>query len=87
MKQAVFVRLALRRLMRKNPAKRDELRTILRDPDLLEALAVELTACAATELGEVGEGSFLDFFKYLIENADLIFEIIAKLLIIFAESE
>lgn len=87
MAQTVFVKLALRRMMRKNPAQRDEIRQILRDRDLLDALVVESTAAAASELGAIGDGSFMEFFKWLIENADTIFEIITKLLVIFAEGE
>ncbi|GAG59867.1 unnamed protein product [marine sediment metagenome] len=73
--------------MRKDASQRAEIRIVLRDPDLLDALVAEVTAVAATELGAIGDGSFMEFFQWLIEHSDEIFAIISKLLIIFAESE
>jgi hypothetical protein len=39
---------------------------------------------ATSELGGIGDGSFMEFFQWLLDNADLIFELITKLLILFA---
>jgi len=82
--QTFFVRLALRRMWRGQLDRRDEIREILRDDDLLGALTEELVVVSAREYG-VGDGSFLDFFKFLMDNFELIFEIIAKLLILFGD--
>ena len=87
MRSKPFVRLALRRMMRKNPDQRSEIRQVLRDPDLLDALIEETQALAALELGAIGEGSLMEFFEWLLANADEIFALITKLLILFAEAE
>jgi hypothetical protein len=87
MRTKPFVRLALRRMARKHPERHEEIRSVLRDPDLLDALIAETQACASAELGDVGEGSFLEFFQWLIDNSDQLFEIITKLLVLFSGNE
>lgn len=87
MNRKPFVRLGLRKLARKNPAKRDDIRKILRDGDLLDAVCEETTAMAAMEYG-IGDGDgLLGFLEWFIEHADEIFALISKLLILFAGEE
>ena len=81
-----FVRLALRRMARRRPRKREEILQVLHDRDLLDALTEELGAAAATERG-LGDGRFMEFLQFLLDNMDLIFAIIEKLLILLAEED
>ena len=87
MKTKPFVRLALRRMMRKNPPQRTAIRQVLRDSDLLDAVIEETTVLAAAELGAIGDGTFMEFFQWLLDHSDEIFALITKLLILFAETE
>jgi len=86
MEGLVFVRIALRTLARQHPEQKENIRSVLKDRDLLEAVGLETAAAAQREVGFVlGDGSFLDFFQFFLDNYELIFEIITKLLIIFAD--
>lgn len=83
----LVTKIALRILARRNPEKRADIREILRDPDKLSLVSLEVENTARMVYG-FGEGAgLLDFLNWIIEHADEIFAIISKLLIIFAEEE
>lgn len=85
MRSKIFVRLALRRMMRYNPEQRDNIKQVLRDSDLLDAVVAESEAMASSEFGAIGDGTFMIFLEWLLDHSDEIFAIISKLLILFAE--
>ena len=80
-----FVRLGLRKLARKNPGKRDDIKEVLRDSDLFEALVAESAYVAEYQYGVGEDGGLINFLNWFIEHADEIFAIISKLIALFAE--
>ena len=87
MNTVLATKMALRVAMWRNPARRDDIRKVLRDRDLLEAVTEEITYYVAAELGGIGDGSFIEFFQMLLENLPKILEFITQLLILFADED
>ena len=87
MQRRPFVKLGLRRLARKHPDRRDEIKQVLRDDDLLDAVVEESAVVAASVYGIGDGGRLLDFLDWFIENSDAIFAIISKLLLLFGDDD
>ena len=85
--RTAFVRLALRRLARKNPQYRADIKTLMRDRDMVDAFTAAISETAVYE-GLVDEAPVLDFFKWLIEyaiaNPEAIMAIIQMIIMLFA---
>ena len=78
------VKIALRILSRFNREHRNDIRTVLRDPDLLDGVVQECVAVGG--VAGVGEdGPFITFIKMILENSDAIIAFIQALLLIFAK--
>ena len=88
--RSVFMRLALRRMARKNPEYRADIKTILRDGDLLDAVTEAVSENAVYE-GISKEAPILDWFKwlieYVIEHPEEIMKIIQLILTLFMQEE
>ena len=77
-----LVRLALRRLARQHPEHRENIRLVLRDPDMLDAVTEGLCHVSENKYG-IGDNSFMDFLDWLLEHADEILALIAKIVDMF----
>jgi hypothetical protein len=78
-----IVRIALMILMIRDKKNRSTYRKALRNRAVLEALTVELSARAELQLGGIGDGSFMEFFQWLLDN----WEEILKIIMLFMANE
>ena len=81
-----FVRIGLRRLARKHPEKRDEIRKVLRDQDLFDAVVESATETYSDTYGD-DDGPLINLLNWIVENYEVIFQIITKLLIFFDDKD
>ena len=83
MKAAIFVNLALRVLAWKHPEHRKEFRAARRDQLALEAITIEMKGRYENQYGAIGDGTFMEFFQWLLDN----WEEILKIIMIFMEGD
>ena len=83
----IALKLVLRWMLWKYSASRKEIRKILRDEDMLAAVAQACESYAATEKGYGSDTPFLDILQFLMDNSDKILEIIVFIIGLFAEME
>lgn len=83
MKEQIFVNLALRVLAWKHPENRKEFRAARRDSLVLEAITAEMKGRYESQYGAIGDGTFMEFFQFLLDN----WEEILKIIMIFMEGD
>ena len=83
MKEQIFVNLALRVLAWKHPENRNEFRAARRDSLVLDAISIEMKGRFESQYGAIGDGTFMEFFQFLLDN----WEEILKIIMIFMEGD
>ena len=76
MKGLAIVRLGLIILSFRDKENKAIYRKALRNRAVLEALTEELVARAESEVGAIGDGSFMEFFQWILDNWEEILKII-----------
>jgi len=77
--------MALRKIRRDHPEPKEDIKEIMRDPDMLEMLEEEMEGQAFAYGHRVGGA--IDWFTYLIENWETVWKAIQAIILILGKAK